>query len=346
MHVATQVTVGEGARVTSISAYLYVKSPKDTRFGIYTDAGGEPGSLIAETDRTTLSAMSARWRTISFPEPVELVAGHVLARDRHAEQTSPCSLTPRAAAIPHRRLGRGSQERVDGRLGRHGRSRSQRRVSIRAEYTSFEYAAGRRVELPWGGNDLDIDSLTDDGEALMRRSLAWAADPTPGDPFVPFQVHKNIWPAQYIFPELSDNAAGWTITRVLVAIRGNPDNPGAKVRFQLRYADPSLDPSDEILQETADIPSSTWDSALYTWYEIPFVPQEDLNPDYGLYLVIKGKDDDGPFVKVDRGAVPLTAGTHFLETTDQGASWSAATETDDLRVYVYGTYTTQGEPVW
>ncbi len=44
-------------------------------------------------------------------------------------------------------------------------------------------AAGRRVKLPWGGNEFDINSLTADGRSIMQRSIAWAAgageDPLP-----------------------------------------------------------------------------------------------------------------------------------------------------------------------
>ena len=36
-------------------------------------------------------------------------------------------------------------------------------------------AAGRRVELPWGGGTFDINLLTDDGRTIMQRSLEWAA---------------------------------------------------------------------------------------------------------------------------------------------------------------------------
>ncbi|MCP5093087.1 MAG: DNRLRE domain-containing protein, partial [Gammaproteobacteria bacterium] len=35
-------------------------------------------------------------------------------------------------------------------------------------------AAGRRVILPWGGNDLDINHLNVDGRTIMQRSLEWA----------------------------------------------------------------------------------------------------------------------------------------------------------------------------
>ncbi len=36
-------------------------------------------------------------------------------------------------------------------------------------------AAGRRVLLPWGGNNMDVASLNDDGLTLFRRALEWGA---------------------------------------------------------------------------------------------------------------------------------------------------------------------------
>ncbi|MGB5472525.1 MAG: LamG domain-containing protein, partial [Gammaproteobacteria bacterium] len=36
-------------------------------------------------------------------------------------------------------------------------------------------AAGRRVQLPWGGDAFDINLLTADGETLMRRAIQWGA---------------------------------------------------------------------------------------------------------------------------------------------------------------------------
>ncbi|MEE9211831.1 MAG: hypothetical protein V3U29_04175 [Phycisphaeraceae bacterium] len=36
-------------------------------------------------------------------------------------------------------------------------------------------AAGRRVQVPWGGDAFDINSLTADGETLMKRAIEWAA---------------------------------------------------------------------------------------------------------------------------------------------------------------------------
>ena len=36
-------------------------------------------------------------------------------------------------------------------------------------------AAGRRVQLPWGGGTFDINQLTDDGRTIMQRALEWGA---------------------------------------------------------------------------------------------------------------------------------------------------------------------------
>jgi type II secretory pathway pseudopilin PulG len=37
-------------------------------------------------------------------------------------------------------------------------------------------AAGRRVKLPWGDNDFDVNALTADGRTIMRRAIEWGAD--------------------------------------------------------------------------------------------------------------------------------------------------------------------------
>ena len=43
-------------------------------------------------------------------------------------------------------------------------------------------AAGRRVQLPWGGGTLDINQLNDDGRTIMQRALEWGAGITPPPP--------------------------------------------------------------------------------------------------------------------------------------------------------------------
>ena len=41
-------------------------------------------------------------------------------------------------------------------------------------------AKGRRVKLPWGEAEFDINSLNANGETIMRRAIVWAAAPVRG----------------------------------------------------------------------------------------------------------------------------------------------------------------------
>ncbi|NNE35100.1 MAG: S8 family serine peptidase, partial [Rhodothermales bacterium] len=53
-------------------------------------------------------------------------------------------------------------------------------------------AAGRRVQLPFGGNDLDINSLTADGATLLRRAIEWAGTGTSSAPPTTGLVERRI----------------------------------------------------------------------------------------------------------------------------------------------------------
>lgn len=50
-------------------------------------------------------------------------------------------------------------------------------LDVGAEQYGGGTAKGRRVKLPWGEAEFDVDSLTADGKTIMRRSIVWAAAP-------------------------------------------------------------------------------------------------------------------------------------------------------------------------
>ncbi len=68
----TQVTLAKDGTLNSITAYIENRHGK-VRYAIYSDSGGEPGSLIVETDVQT-SEWQDDWKTISVP-PTPLTAG-------------------------------------------------------------------------------------------------------------------------------------------------------------------------------------------------------------------------------------------------------------------------------
>ncbi|MBT8098559.1 MAG: hypothetical protein KJO82_02350, partial [Gammaproteobacteria bacterium] len=58
-------------------------------------------------------------------------------------------------------------------LGQFGSELSMAALDGGATLSSGENAAGRRVLLPWGGNNMDVNSLNEDGLTVFKRSLEW-----------------------------------------------------------------------------------------------------------------------------------------------------------------------------
>ncbi len=59
-------------------------------------------------------------------------------------------------------------------LGEIGSSQSLITLDIGTERYDSGTVAGRRVQLPWGGDAFDIDDLSTDGQTIMLRSIEWA----------------------------------------------------------------------------------------------------------------------------------------------------------------------------
>lgn len=67
--IATQVTAEEDGYVTSISARINGPPPKNTRYAIYSDSGGEPANLIVQTQLHEIggTASTYHWLTLFVP---------------------------------------------------------------------------------------------------------------------------------------------------------------------------------------------------------------------------------------------------------------------------------------
>ncbi len=337
--VATQVTLPAGGRVTSMSAYLHGTLEHKVRYAIYTDAGGEPGALIAQTAEVQKVDRLASWFPLDLPPTVLTAGTYWLAL--WVNEDAAYFYTPDGESRHN------DQHADDGFASDWGLSSAThtRSISIHADGIFAGFAGGRRVQLPWGDGGFDINALTLEGRLLLRRALEWAADAE--TEFDTAAIEDNSWIAQYFRPHLPENATEWSVQRVLVAIRAEPAALDGKVRFQLRNADAHLKPLSVVIQQTAEIPESTWDPQEFQWYEIPFNARSGIPPNEGLCLVIEGrKNQVSALLKMDRNRTAMTADTHLLETSDNGSTWSDPGDTADLRFYLYGTYTTIGEPQW
>lgn len=73
--VATQITVGQSGCLISISLYGDGPTSKNFRLAVYSDSGGEPAALLAQTAVADIGSNTAHWNTLSLSSPPSLQAG-------------------------------------------------------------------------------------------------------------------------------------------------------------------------------------------------------------------------------------------------------------------------------
>ena len=85
----------------------------------------------------------------------------------------------------------------------------------------------------------------------------------------------------------------------------------------------------------------------YDWFGVDFALVSGLDPSVGYCLVLKGVTSDvDSSHEFERDGSPMTPNTHRTESRNGGATWWNPNETRDMRFYIYGTVTTEGEPQW
>jgi hypothetical protein len=75
LQIATQISASSGLTVTSISAYVDGPPPKKVRYAIYSDSGGEPGDLMAQTPAASVTQNGFHWLEVDLEAPTSLTPG-------------------------------------------------------------------------------------------------------------------------------------------------------------------------------------------------------------------------------------------------------------------------------
>ncbi len=70
--------------------------------------------------------------------------------------------------------------------------------------------------------------------------------------------------------------------------------------------------------------------------------RQNLDVDAGYCIVVTYVSGGGKVAKFryEENGNPMTANTHFMKSSDGGATWSDPVANQDLRFFVYGTETT------
>lgn len=154
-------------------------------------------------------------------------------------------------------------------------------------------------------------------------------------------VDQNHFFAQYIRPTLPANALSWSITRVMLYAQAAGPKKGV-TNIQIQTADSTDLPSGNVV-DTFSLDESSL-SGGYSWSTFTYANATGLSPSTGACVVAVWVSD-AQSVTVQSGAVLLPANTNLYDTTpDGGKNWNSSSS-NALAHYVYGTYTTPGNPV-
>ena len=176
--VAAQMNLPEDGTVTLITAYMKGAPPKDARFAIYADSGGEPGALIVQSDPFDPPG-GWGWKIVDVA-PTPLTAGTYWL-GAHFSGVSQVWVYGGAGAIRQKNsaFGGGPPDPWGASDDTYVGS-----MSIYASYApglgGSGGAPGRRVFMPWGGSGFDFTTLTADGLELLAKALEWAGQPDGG----------------------------------------------------------------------------------------------------------------------------------------------------------------------
>lgn len=196
-------------------------------------------------------------------------------------------------------------------------------------------AAGRRVELPWGGGSFDINALNSDGQSIMRRAIEWAAGAG--------ESGGGGGPTNFGYETQFANTTGGVNsvqigTQVVLTEDGTlnsitayiyPGGGGKDYRFAI-YSDNAGEPGNLLVESTVDNQSGTG------WKTITVAPTPLTAGTYWLALAFKHGSQTYYHENTGgntRHKLHNAVGNGFIST------WPGSTTPYPYKVSIYGTYT-------
>jgi len=153
-----------------------------------------------------------------------------------------------------------------------------------------------------------------------------------------YTLDPNTWCGTYVKPTLAANVVSWRITRIYIVAKREGTVEGYVVA-ELRHADSALKPLASVIDGGATSEYSL--ASSYAWSEVTFANASGLDPSKGYCLVIRQAASSSPAAKVQWEDYVTETDNRRTVSTDAGVSWSTPDTTKHLRLYVFGTVTTQ-----
>jgi hypothetical protein len=192
----------------------------------------------------------------------------------------------------------------------------------------------------------NIDALLSTyGPVESQEMVLTSFDTAAGGTAMDWTVDPQHPCACYFKPRLPTNCVSWRVTRIkFYAMQNGPATESLTVR--VRPADANRLPASGPL-ESVVVPESSLPSA-YGWTEVQFLNVAGLGPSTGYCVEVRqtGASSVAATVRYQENGSPLNPDICWLTSSNGGTSWTAANDIDDMRIYVYGTVSTQGPPLW
>ena len=332
-HVGTRIEVDQPVTVHSLTALVQPTTGSIIRFGLYSNDNSRPGSLLAQSGYTYRGSSSGEWLTLDLPDEPQLEAGNywivasviggVRFDYRGGGLTRTCFSTRSA---------------YDGMMGGWGYFYDYGygvSLSMYATCSTTDYTAGRRLFVPWSGQDVDLDEMSLAGWKIFERCLGWTATPRNEVDESNQPISNPRWVSQYVLPDFGENETRWMVSRIVLRIRPNSMQGSSRLRLAIHTATGDHTPSPEILAETDWIELDTLAGDHARWWTLPLDGLPSLETSQGICIQCQ---TDGPqsewIMDADRDVSSEEA--QLFSSTDSGNHWNISTNGENLRFYLFG----------
>lgn len=198
-------------------------------------------------------------------------------------------------------------------------------------------AAARRFLVPWAGETaFDVNTLTQDGRTIMKRSIEWASGLGSDGP----QPPANFGYESIFTVNLSDYSKGMIATQVTLAEDGELSSitahldgkNGKKYEFAI-YTDAGGEPGSFLINSNSGNDSGTG------WKEQPVVATPLTAGTYWLAMSMEHSDHN--FYSDPTGGQTRIKVDHDAIKNGWPSTWPGSTFSNTWKISIYGTYIPQ-----
>lgn len=332
-HVGTQVSVTERFSASSISVLNTRSLASVLRFGIYSDDAGKPGVLLGETGyRAEGISFSGSWTTLELKESLLLEPGEYWIV---ASVFGSVKFHYEAGGMA--RVCFSEKSVFTGMMSswQTGDSSFDSKLSMYITGNEAGDSPGRRVLVPWSGDGVDVNELSEHGNLVFSKVLQWAATEKNDADESNHEVRLGHSVCQYLIPTFEPSDTKWSISRVSIFLQPLQSDQTINLRVSLYLADTDNSLTGSPLATSDWIPVNQFAGEHFRWWTVPLTEVPELTITQGVCLVVETDSETaGIKLGVDRNTVEAHA--KFSVSTDSGSTWNLSASSENMRFYVFG----------